>query len=61
MYQLEKKQVRPCRIVQPAIERTGFLENLGFDSHLLGKGLARLEALHQATAHVVLAVPFDFG
>ena len=37
----------------------GLLEGLGGDAHLLRECLAALEALHESTADVVLAVPLD--
>ena len=37
----------------------GLLEDLRLDAHLLCEGLAALEALHETTADVVLAVPLD--
>lgn len=35
------------------------LENVGAESHLLGKSFARVETLHKTTADVMLAVPLD--
>lgn len=40
---------------------TSLLKGSWGDAHLLGEGLAGLEALHEATADIVLAVPLDFG
>ena len=39
----------------------GFPEDLGCETHLLGESLTALEALHETTTDVVLAVPFDLG
>ena len=49
--------LRPGDLVV-VVER--LLENLGLDAHLLRERLAALKALHETTADVVLAVPFDF-
>jgi hypothetical protein len=38
----------------------GLLEDFRCDTELLGKSLAAVETLHETTADVVLAVPFDF-
>ena len=38
----------------------GLLELGSRDTDLLGKSLTVLEALHEATTNVVLAMPFDF-
>ena len=43
----------------PVVIVEGLLENIGTDTNLLRQLLARVELLHQASAHIVFEMPFN--